>query len=320
MSFSSPWALLSLLAIPALVAVYVARERRRGRYAERWGRPELLPNLVDRFPGKRRYLPVAILLVALAALIVGVARPHATVSVPREEATVLLAIDTSRSMGATDVTPTRLAAAQAAANRFVDVVPKKYRVGVVSFSTRAQIAVAPTVDRDLVHQAIAALHPGEGTAIGDAVLLSARLGLRQRAKDGTVPPTSVLLISDGARDGGRTSPLAAAQAARRQHVPVSTVSLGTPEGVVRHELPGGYTETIRVPPSPQTLQLIARTSGGQFFRVASADRLRRVYEQLGSRIGHRKESREISDLFGGGGAVLLLLGAGLSALWFRRVA
>lgn len=320
MSFSSPWALLWLLAIPVLVAAYALHQRRRGRYAARWGRPELMPNLVDRAPGRRRYLPVAILLAALAALILGVARPHATVSVPREEATVLLAIDTSRSMGATDVYPSRLAAAQDAANRFVDAVPKKYRIGVVSFSTRAQIAIAPTDDRALVHQAIATLHPGEGTAIGDAVLLSARLGLRQRAKDGSVPPTSVLLISDGARDGGRTSPIAAAQAARRQHVPVYTVSLGTPQGVVRHELPGGYVETIQVPPSPETLQVIARTSGGEFFRAATADRLREVYRQLGSRIGHKQESREISDLFAGGGALLLLVSAGLSALWFRRVA
>jgi Ca-activated chloride channel family protein len=320
MSFSSPYSLLWLLVIPALVAAYAVRERRRGRFAARWGTPSLLPNLVDRAPGRRRYVPIAILLVALAALIVGVAKPRATVSVKREEATVLLAIDTSRSMGATDVYPSRLVAAQRAAARFVDQVPKRFRIGVVSFSTRAQIAVAPTDDRELVRQALGTLHPGEGTAIGDAVLLSARLGLRQRAKDGTVPPTSVLLISDGARDGGRTAPRAAAQRARALHVPVYTVLLGTPAGTVRHQLPGGFTEIIRVPPSPQTLQLIAHTSGGQFFRAATEQQLRQVYDQLGSRLGSRKTSREISDLFAGGAGVLVLLGAGLSALWFRRVA
>ena len=222
-SFSSPLTLLWLLAVPALVLLYVVRERRRGRFAARWGSPSLLPNVVDRAPGRRRHLPVAILLVALAALLVGVARPHATVTVPREEATVLLAIDVSRSMGATDVYPTRLAAAQNAADRFVDQVPKKYRIGVVSFATRAQLAVAPTTDRSLVHQAIDTLHTGEGTAIGDAVLLAARLGQRERASDGSVPPTSVLLISDGARDGGRTAPRVAAQRARALHVPVYTV-------------------------------------------------------------------------------------------------
>ena len=131
----------------------------------------------------------------------------------------------------------------------------------------------------------------------------------------------MLLISDGARDGGRTSPLAAAQAARRQHVPVYTVSLGTPEG--RRPAPAArrlHRDDPRAARARRRSQLIARTSGGQFFRVATADRLREVYEQLGSRIGHKKESREISDVFAGGGALLLLVGAGLSALWFRRVA
>ncbi len=320
MSFQSPYSLLWLIAIPAVVGLYLFRERRRGRFAARWGTPGLLPNIIDRAPGRRRHLPVAILLVALAALIVGVARPHANVSVPREEATVLLAIDTSRSMGATDVYPTRLAAAQNAANRFVDQVPKKFRIGVVSFSTRAQIGVAPTDDRGLVREAIAALKPGEGTAIGDAVLLSARLGLRERTSDGAIPPTSVLLISDGARDGGRTAPRVAAQRARMLHVPVYTVSLGTPSGTVRHQIPGGYTEIIRVPPSPATLQLIARTSGGQFFRATTDTELRKVYADLGSRLGHKTTSREVTDLFAGGAGVLLLTGAALSVLWFRKVA
>src|SRR4051794_19649707 len=220
MSFGSPWTLLWLVAIPALVAAYLARERRRDRYAGRWTTPALLPNLVDRAPGRKRHLPVAILLVALAALIVGVARPHATVSVPREEATVLLAMDTSRSMGATDITPTRLVAAQAAASHFVDLVPKRFRLGVISFSSRAQLALAPTDDRELVQRALGTLQPKEGTAIGDAVRLAARLGLREKAKDGTTPPTSVLLISDGAPDGGRTSPSVAARQARRLKVPV----------------------------------------------------------------------------------------------------
>ncbi len=320
MSFDAPWALLLLLAIPALAAAYVAQDRRRSQFAGRWTTPALLPNLVDRAPGRRRHLPVAILAVALAALIVGVARPHATVSVPREEATVLLAMDTSRSMGATDIRPTRLVAAQAAADHFVDLVPKRFRIGVVSFSSRAQIALAPTPDRALAHQALATLRPKEGTAIGDAVRLAARLGLRERAKDGSIPPTSVLLISDGAPDGGRTSPAAAAREARRLHVPVYTISLGTPGGTVEHQLPGGYVETIRVPPSPQTLRTIARATGGRFFTAATDEELKSVYDDLGSRLGHTKRSREVTDFFAGGGALLLIAGAGLSAYWFRRVA
>ena len=129
----------------------------------------------------------------------------------------------------------------------------------------------------------------------------------------------MLLISDGARDGGRTAPRAAAQRARALRTPVYTILLGTPNGVVQNQLPGGFTETIRVPPSPSTLQLIARTSGGQFFTARSDERLREVYDQLRSRIGHKRVTREITDFFAAGGALLLLGGGTLSALWFRRV-
>jgi Ca-activated chloride channel family protein len=317
-SFASPLWLVGLVLVPLLVAAYVLRERRRARDAAVWTTPALLPNLVDQTPGVRRHLPIAILLVALAAMIVGVARPHATLTVRREEATVLLAIDVSRSMGARDVPPTRLRAAQTAAEEFVADVPKKFRVGVVSFATRAQVAVAPTDDRELVHAAIESLRTGEGTAIGDAVALSASLGQRQRV-DGVVPPTSILLISDGARDGGRRTPQAAARRARALHVPVYTILLGTPAGVVQHTLPGGYTEILRVPASAQTLQQIARMSGGEFFTASNDKRLGEVYDQLRSRLGHKKQSREITDFFAGGSALLLLAGGTLSALWFRRV-
>lgn len=318
MSFSSPAYLLALLLLPLLVGAYVWRERQRQRSAAAWANPALVPNLIDRAPGRRRHIPVALLLLALGVMIVGVARPHATVNVQREEATVLLAMDVSRSMGATDVPPTRLQAAKTAAIEFAEKVPKKFRIGVVAFSTRAQVALPPTADRELLKSALGSLHTGEGTAIGDAIALSASLGRRQRA-DGVVPPTSVLLISDGARDGGRRAPLAAARQAKAQHVPVYTILLGTPNGVVQHKLPGGYTETIRVPPSAQTLQAIARTSGGEFFTASNDRRLGDVYDALRSRLGHKRQSREITDGFAGG-AALLLLGAGaLSALWFRRV-
>ena len=318
MSFSAPAYLLALLLLPLLVGAYVWRERQRQRSAAAWANPALVPNLIDRAPGRRRHIPVALLLLALAVMIVGVARPHATVNVQREEATVLLAMDVSRSMGATDVPPTRLQAAKTAAIEFAEKVPKKFRIGVVSFSTRAQVALPPTADRELLKSALGSLHTGEGTAIGDAIALSATLGRRQRA-DGVVPPTSVLLISDGARDGGRRAPLAAARQAKAQHVPVYTILLGTPNGVVQHKLPGGYTETIRVPPSAQTLQAIARTSGGEFFTASNDRRLGDVYDALRSRLGHKRQSREITDGFAGGAALLLLAAGGLSALWFRRV-
>jgi len=319
LSFQSPLALVALVLIPVLVVLYVVHRRRQTTYAARWGSPSLLPNAVDRAPGRLRYLPLVILLVALTTLVVGVARPHATVSVKREEATVLLAIDVSRSMGATDVRPSRLAAAQIAASKFIEKIPEKFRIGLVAFGSSATVAVAPTTDRELVRAGISALKTGEGTAIGDAVVLSAALGRRLKTRDGVVPPTSVLLISDGAPDGGRTSPRVAAQRARRQHVPVYTVALGTRDGVVEHTLPGGFREQIRVPPAPATLQMISRMTGGKFFRALDSDRLSEIYEDLGSRLGKKKESREVTDVFAGGSALLLVVGGALSAFLFRRV-
>jgi Ca-activated chloride channel family protein len=248
-----------------------------------------------------------------------VARPHATMSVKREEATVVLALDVSRSMKAEDVEPTRLGAAQDAAKAFAEDVPDKFRIGVVSFATRAVVGLPPTEDRTLVDAALDALAPGEGTAIGDAVVLSARLGHGQRTPDGARPPRSVLLISDGARDGGALDPLAAAREAKRLKVPVYTVLVGTPNGVVEETLTGGLRRIIRVPPNPDTLQQIARLSGGQFFTATDAEGLKRVYQELGSRLGSRDELREVGDYFAGGAAALLIAGGALSALWFRRV-
>jgi Ca-activated chloride channel family protein len=319
MSFESPLALAGLVVVPLLVAVYVLRERRRTSFAARFGNPALLPNVIDRAPGRLRYLPLAILLVALAAMIVGVARPHATVNVPREEATIVLAVDVSRSMKATDVQPTRLAAARAAAKAFLQRIPEKFRVGVVSFASRATVAIPPTEDRALVEAALDALRPGEGTAIGDAVVLSARLGQNQRADDGSHPPRAVLLISDGAPDGGNISPEVAAHQARMAGVPVYTVVLGTPNGVVEEEVTGGLRRIIRVPARPETLRQIARDTRGQSFTATDDEGLRAVYERLGSKLGHRKESREVTDYFAGGSAMLLLVGGVLSAFWFRRV-
>jgi Ca-activated chloride channel family protein len=318
-SFEAPLALLGLLLVPVLVGLVVLHERGRRAQAAQFGNPALLPNVVDRAPGRWRFLPLAVLLVALCAMIVGVARPHATLTVPREEATVMIAIDVSRSMKAKDVVPTRLDAARNAAKAFVAKVPEKFRIGVVSFGSGATVAVPPTADRSLVTAALDSLKPGEGTALGDAVVLAAQLGGRQRAADGTTPPTSVLVISDGARVGGRTSPQAAARRARTLRVPVYTVLLGTQNGVVEETLTGGFRATIRVPPSPGTLRQIARATGGESFTATDAAGLGKVYEQLRSRLGHRRQDREVTQAFAGGSALLLLAGAAVSLTLFRRV-
>jgi len=318
-SFQWPLALLGLAVLPVAALLYVRRDRRRAERASPFTTPALLPNLVTHSPGRRRHVPFVVLLVALAALVVGAARPHAAVTTRSEEATVILAVDVSRSMAAMDVRPTRLAAARAAAIAFLDKVPERYRVGVVGFASRATPALPPTADRSLARTALRSLRPGLGTALGDAVDLSARLGRRARSRDGKVPPTAVLLISDGANEGGRVSPGAAARRARRLHVPVYTVVVGTPNGEVRRPLPGGATEIVRVPPRPATLRTVARTTGGRSFTARNDARLREVYEGLGSRLAHRTTKREVTDVFAAGSGALLLVAGSLSTLWFRRL-
>jgi Ca-activated chloride channel family protein len=322
-SFGWPVALVGLLAMPLLIALWIWHDRRRVASQAEFGNPDLLPNLVRRHPGRLRYVPLVVLLVGLGMMIVGVARPKATVMVPREEATVVLAIDVSRSMKADDVEPTRLDAARAAAKAFLAEVPEKYRVGVVTFATRAAVGVPPTEDRELVNAALDSMRPGEGTAVGDAVVLGVGLGRRgeeQRLEEGEEPvPRSILLISDGAQDGGRIQPAAAIEEARSKGVPVYTVLVGTPDGVVEEQLTGGYTRIIRVPPSPETLEQIAAGTGGESFQALDAESLRQVYEDLGSRLGEREDLREITDVFSAGAAALLLVGGALSAFLFRRV-
>jgi Ca-activated chloride channel family protein len=318
MTFQWPLVLIALAIVPLLAVLHLYRERRRAASASQFVNAALLPNLVDRSPGFRRSLPLAVLLLALAALIVGLARPHASVTVRREQATVVLALDVSKSMEATDVQPSRLGSATNAAKGFLAQIPAKYRVGVVTFASRAVVALRPTTDRGLARSVLGALHGGQGTALGDAVALSVRIG-RARTADGVVPPASVLVISDGSSTSGRTPPPAASLLARQAHVPISTILVGTPNGVVTRTLTGGYTERIQVPASPQTLQQLAESTGGEFFSAASDPRVHDVFRRLGSRLGHKSVRRELTDAFAGGAAVLLLLGGGLSAFWFRRV-
>lgn len=319
MSFDWPLALLALLLVPALVGLYVWRERRRVASASRFTNPDLLPNLVSRTPGRRRYVPLALLLLALSTMLVGVARPHATVSVPREEATIVLAVDVSDSMRSKDVAPTRLVAARRAVREFVADVPEKYRVGLVSFNARAIAVVPPTRDRAAIEDGLASLRPGPGTAIGDAIQISVDIARRSGSRREAPPPAAIVLLSDGAQTVGRVRAPAAARRARALRTPVYTVVIGTPNGTIERTLVGGFREITRVPSNPQALDEVARASGGEAFAAADADSLERVYEQLGSQLGSRKEEREITDYFSAGAAFFLLAGGALSTLWFRRV-
>lgn len=319
MSFENPLALVALVALPLVLAAYVLRERRRRRVAGRFASPALLPALAPRPPRAARLLPLALLLLALAAMVVGWARPEATLTVKREEATVVLAVDISRSMEAEDVPPNRLAAARAAVGSFIETIPDRFRVGVVAVGTRAVVTAPPTEDRELVTQALNALRPSQGTALGDAVVLSAELGAREEREDGTVPPTAVLLVSDGAPDGGETAIEDAAARAQELGVPVFTLLVGGPDGQVEQPLEGGFTQIIRVPADPDTLRRLADETGGRFFDSLDDAELSAVYDDLESRLGTREERRELTDLVAGGAALLLVAGGALSLGLFRRV-
>jgi Ca-activated chloride channel family protein len=230
-------------------------------------------------------------------------------------------------MAADDVRPTRLEAAREAARAFLEQVPERYRVAIVSFSSEAQVVLPPTGDREAAALAVAELRLGSGTALGDAIVSSLR-SVRPGAAltgQGATParpedeiPATVLLLSDGEQTAGRSSPEQAATLARRLGVPVSTVALGVAPTVVEVPLAGGLRERVTVQPDPQTLRTIAQQTGGQFYEAPDADSLQEVYAELGSRLGEKDEERELTQLFAAAGGVLLLAGSAASMLWFRR--
>ena len=320
MTFEMPIALVALAAVPAAAALLWLLERRRVREADRFANPALVPNLVVRRPGWRRHFPAVLMLVALTALVLGLARPHAAVSVPREEATIVLAIDTSRSMVATDVKPTRLAAAQKAIRAFAAKVPSKYRIGMVSFGDVAYVVAPATTNREVTEAALAALRPGEGTALGDGIARAIQLARGPRGQDGQRPPAAILVLSDGAQTQGTLQPLQAARRAQRFRIPVYTVALGTEEGVVEVPRVDGLAERVTVPPDPATLREIASLTRGRFYAAPDGASLEAVYEELGSRIGRTTEERELTAAFAGAGAAFLLVALGFSAAVFGRVA
>jgi Ca-activated chloride channel family protein len=319
-SFQSPVALLGLLAIPLLVVVYVLAARGQRRAAGRFTNPALVPNLVPSAPRWRRYVPFVLALAALTLLVVGIARPHIVRSVTRDEATIVLAIDTSRSMSATDVRPSRFDAAHAAAQEFLDTVPESYRVGIVSFSTAASTVLTPTTDRDAAKVALGELRLGSGTAIGNAIARSVELAStgEQRPTTGQATPAAVLLLSDGAQTAGGVTPDDAVKEARKLGVPVSTVALGTRDAAVQVPLPGGLKQRVVVAPDADALKQIAKDTGGTFAEAPSAEKLKEVYRSLGTRLAKDPKRVEVTSAFAAGGAVLLLLGGAFSTFWFRR--
>ena len=298
MSFAAPLFLLALFALPVGAALHVLAQRRRRRYAVRFPGAPLAALAAPAAPRWRRHLPAALLATGAAALAVALARPEATVAVPVEQASVILVTDTSRSMTATDVAPDRLSAARSAAERFLDEAPDELRVGAVAFSDSSYVLQPPTTDHEQVRAALAGLVADGGTATGDG--LDAALQALEPEEGDRRPPAAVVLLSDGKQTTGRDA-TEVAQEAGRLKVPVYTVALGTPDGVV--------DGILRVPPDPAALAEIARASGGQAFEASDADQLTAVYERLGSQLGTREETREITAAFAGAG--ILLLGGAL---------
>ncbi len=307
MSVASPLALLAMAIVPLAVIAHIAAQRRRRRYAVRFTAMSILAAVASEEPRWRRHLPFALLALALAALTFSLARPERTVAVPVERASVVLVTDVSRSMSATDVSPSRLEAARRAAQSFVDQVPGAMRVGLVAFSDAAQALQSPTTDHKLVSGALQTLQTIGGTATGAG--LQTALDALQLPDDASTarPPAAILLLSDGKATDG-TLAYEVATAARRLRVPIFTVALGTPDGVILDS-----NGPVRVPPDPEALRRIAELSGGKAFQAEDADQLGDVYERLGSQLGTEPEQREITVFFAGG-ALLLLAGAMAASL------
>lgn len=325
-----------LILVPVALAVYVLVQRRRPREAVRFTNLALLETIVERSPRWRRHLPAGLFLVALTVLLVGLARPQATVNVPRDEATIVIVIDISGSMIADDVKPSRLGAAQESARKFIAGLPPRFQVGLIAFSSTVRVLAPPTQDREQVRLAIDSLVANGGTAMGDALIIGVGLvrpdalassqveappldgGAMNRRPTATIP-ASVLLISDGANNLGQTQPLDAADTANQLHVPIYTVALGTQTGQALIPDGHGGSRMTSVPPDPETLRAVAERSKGQFYDAPSARQLAKVYQDIGSKVGYHPVRKDATHWPLGLGVAVLVASGGLSLAWQQKL-
>ncbi len=331
MNFLAPERLLLLIPVAALVAAYVFMQRRRRHYAVRLTNLDLLDSVAPRRPGWRRHVAAGLAMLSAAALAVGLARPTAAMRVPTEDAVVMLAIDTSTSMEAADVTPSRIDAAVAAAVEFVDDLPDEIEVGLVSFNGTAQVLAAPTTDHVAVAAAIESLATGRGTAGGDAIqaaLTSIQVALDDRTSvQGPVgtaptddpattaddtPAATIVMLSDGQTTKG-IDILDAAQLAIDQAIPVSTITYGTATGTVTVQ-----GQIAQVPPDTATMAEVAELTGGTAFEAATATELSEVYADLEARVSTTVEQRELTLAFVGAAFVALAIAAAAAFVWTGR--
>jgi Ca-activated chloride channel family protein len=251
-------------------------------------------------------------MLTLITLIGAFARPAFSERVPKEQASIVLVLDVSRSMSATDIQPDRMTAAKDAAIEFVRSLPARLRVGVAAFSNTAALISPLERDRAATEQVIRSLDPIAGTAVGEGLLVALD-EIRRRRGEGREIPAAVLLLSDGASNQGRPS-IEVAQDAASLEVPVFTVGVGTTGATLDV---GG--RAVPVDLNEAELQAVAETTGGTYFRTADADALKAVYRDLGSKLGYEEETREATAIAAGIAMAFLLAGAGASMLWFQRI-
>ena len=326
MTFASPYLLPLLIVVPAVVFFVWWLERRRARYAVAFTNLDLLASVAgQRRRRLRSFIPLALFLLALTSASAAVARPRTTVQETSDRATVVLLVDVSGSMRASDVKPTRLLAAAHAMSLFAGRVPAKVKIGLISFSTGPDILVPPTTDRSLLQEGIELLEPEGGTAIGDGLgvavqVVRSAVGDAKKGKDGKIPG-AIVLLSDGAQTRGDLTPLQGADLAKKAGIRVFTVALGTNHGTLGPGafggtlgggLFGGGSGRFAVRPDPVTLAAIARDTDGATFRAQSADKVEQVYKQLGQSIARHPVPREITSWFAGAAALLLLGALGAS--------
>lgn len=323
MSFAEPVLLIGLILLPLAVLAYASLQRRRRRESAAWANPALVRGLTTARPGWRRHLPPFLLLLALATLILAIARPQRTVAAPQRAANVLMVTDISGSMNATDVQPDRLTAAVSAAKALTDKLPPTFRLGLVTFSDYAEQRVAPTTDRAQVKGALDQLAAEGGTAMGDGLergLFAARTPVPNADGSGVRRlPSVIVLLSDGKNTSGLRDPLDVAREAARAHIPIYTIALGTPGGEVQLRDSFGFLRNIQVPPDTEGLKEIARLSGGKAYTATEAGKAKDIYAGLGTRLSSRSEKREVTAAFAGGAVLLLAAAGGLSLVWFGRL-
>lgn len=314
MTFLSAGWLWLLLALAALVAAYVVLQSRRRQDTLRFTNLALLDRVAPSRAGWRRHIGAALFFAAIAVLIGAMARPAMPVEVPRERATIMVAIDVSPSMAANDVDPNRLTAAKESARGFVESLPNRFNVGLVVFSSTASVVSSPTQDHQAVTDSIENLQMSPGTAIGEGVFTSLEsIGSFDEEAGRKPPPSAIVLLSDGENTSGRPI-TAASRAASDIGIPVSTIAFGTGAAII--EIDG---EPVEADIDKGALEQLAANTSGYFYEAESEAELSDVYDDIGSSLGSETVDREIITVFVLAALILAVISAAASMLWSQRV-